>query len=90
MNSRRFRIVDHDDDEGGFCYGPARSNEDFRNDVEHCLEHSYLLNPWEIEFLYGIAGFSTLSPKQQTKLNIIIRKVSLGLKLKQAGHRLRP
>jgi hypothetical protein len=94
MNDRsRIHVVSDDADidySNGFVNAGRRVTEEDRGDIEWCLEHHALLNAWEVDFLYGMLSFSSMSSRQHAKLNSTIHKVSVGLRLQQSGRRPAP
>jgi hypothetical protein len=78
MNRHRLELV-----EEGFVFkGDGRKpTEDYLNDIELCLQHAKYINDWEYNFCHELLGFAMISPRQQEKLGLIVRKVTSGLDL---------
>lgn len=53
----------------------------YLGDIRFALDNADLVNDWELDFLTGLAGYSTLSDKQRAKLSVIVRKVTAALAL---------
>jgi hypothetical protein len=47
------------------------------NDITFLADHLDLVNDWECDFVSGLVGYARLSDRQQTKLDLILRKVRL-------------
>lgn len=50
------------------------SDESWRNTIDQCIQRANVLSDWEVQFLLSLRAFTSITPKQRNRLNIIAQK----------------